>query len=210
MAGFWHLTFYSLLLACISRKVTGATAQNFGQMRDHLTEIKLCRQRYPALRYWTRRGIKIPMGFLMLLALGGWSAPGTPQAANAIEEINAEFHFLGAEDTLLLHEEEGKLSGQIDVYQNGDESDDVLSYDLRLGLRKNDRVEFKTAQVHRKYFRFSGAVQRGSGHAEKDADYIRLVGDLEIITVRGDSGEESVERKQVVLKSMSASEISDE
>jgi len=197
-------------MACITIKVTGATAQNFGQMRDHLTEIKLRRQRYPVLRHWARRGIKILMGFLVLLAFGGWSAPGRPQAANAIEEINAEFHFLGAEDTLLLHEEEGKLSGQIDVYQNGDESDDVLSYDLRLGLRKNDRVEFKTAQIHRKYFRFSGAVQRGSGHAEKDADYLRLVGDLEIITVRGDSGEESVERKQVVLKSMSASEISDE
>ena len=147
---------------------------------------------------------------LLPAILYAWNGPQAQQSKSEIDEINTEFHFLGPDDTLLVHEEEGNVKGQIDVYQNGDESDDVLSFDLRLGLRKNDRVEFKTAQIHRKYFRFSGAVQRGSGHAEKDADYLRLVGDLEIITVRGDSGEESVERKQVVLKSMSASEISDE
>jgi hypothetical protein len=165
---------------------------------------------YPALRHWARQGIKVLLGSLVLLVLGAWSAPRAQQAGNKIEEINTEFRFLGAEDTLLLHEEEGKLSGQIDVYQNNDESDDVLTYDLTLGSRKNDHVEFKTAEIHRKYYRFNGAAERGSGHEEKDADHLRLIGDLEIITVRGDSGEESVERKQVVLKSLSASEISDE
>lgn len=127
-----------------------------------------------------------------------------------IDEINTEFHFLGPDDTLLVHEEEGKLKGQIDVYQNDDESDTVLSYSLTIGTRKDDHVEFKTAEIHRKYYRFSGAIERGAGHEEKDADYLRLVGELQVITVKGDSCEESVERKQVVLKSLSADEISDE
>lgn len=165
---------------------------------------------YPALRPWARKGKTILLGFLVLMVLGAWSAPRPQEAGNKIDEINTEFRFLGPQDTLLLHEEEGKLSGQIDAYQNSDESDDILTYDLTLGSRKNDHVEFKTAEIHRKYFRFSGAVERGSGHEEKDADYLRLVGNLEIISVHGDSGEESVERKQVVLKSLSASEISNE
>jgi len=127
-----------------------------------------------------------------------------------IDEINTEFHFLGPDDTLLIHEEEGRLKGKIDVYQNDDESDTVLSYSLTLGERKDDHVEFKTAEIHRKYYRFNGSIQRGAGHEEKDGDYLRLVGELQIITVNGDTREESVERKQVVLKSLSAEEISDE
>ncbi len=133
-----------------------------------------------------------------------------PQAKSDIDEINTEFHFLGEDDTLLIHEEEGRLKGQIDVYQGEEESDTVLSYAITIGTRKNDHVEFKTSKIHQKYYRFSGDVVRGSGHEDKDADYLRVVGELQIIQVNPDSGEESVERKQVVLKSLSASEISDE
>lgn len=174
-----------------------------------MDNIFSCHQ-YPTLRGWAKQGGQFLLGLLILLALGTWSAPGAQQAGKEIDEINTEFRFLGPQDTLLLHEEEGKLSGQIDEYENSDESDDILTYDLTLGSRKDDHVEFKTAEIHRKYFRFSGAVERGLGHEEKDADYLRLTGDLEIITVHGDSGEESVERKPVVFKSLSASEMSDQ
>lgn len=148
--------------------------------------------------------------FLLPFAFYATSAPRAALSKSAIDEINTEFHFLGPDDTLLIHEEEGRLKGQIDAYQNADESDTVLSYSLTIGTRKEDHVEFKTEEIHRKYYRFSGAIVRGSGHEEKDADYLRLVGELQIITVNGDTGEESVERKQVVLKSLSADEISDE
>ena len=170
----------------------------------------ICRKQYAALLRQASRSIIFVLGFLVPLALGVPIAVRAQQAGNEIEEINTEFRFLGAQDTLLLHEEERRLSGQIDEYQSADESDDILTYDLTLGSRRNDHVEFKTAQIHRKYYRFTGNIQRGSGHEEKDADYLRLVGDLEIIKVRGEGGEESVERKQVILKSMSASEISGE
>lgn len=186
------------------------TAQKFGRKWVHWMVNIFRHLQYSALRRRARQGRKVFLSSLVLILLGAWSAQGAQQAGKEIEEINTEFRFLGPQDTLLLHEEEGKLSGQIDAYQNSDESDDILTYDLTLGSRKNDHVEFKTAAIHRKYYRFSGSVERGSGHEEKDADYLRLTGDLEIITVRGDSGEESVERKQVVLKSLSASEISDE
>jgi hypothetical protein len=138
-----------------------------------------------------------------------WSGTGAQQAKEQIDDINSEFHFIGEDDTLLIHEEEGRLKGQIDVFQNGEESDTILSFPITIGTRKNDHVEFKTGTIHRKYYRFAGAVERGSGRKEKDADYLRLVGDLEIITVNGDTGQESVLRKHVVFKSLSASEMAD-
>jgi hypothetical protein len=148
--------------------------------------------------------------FLLSLALCATSVPSAAQSRSAIDEINTEFHFLGPDDTILIHEEEGRLKGQIDAYQDDDESDTVLSYAFTIGQRKNDHVEFKTAEIHRRYYRFSGTVVRGSGQDEKDEDYLRLVGELQIITVDGSTGKESVVKKQVELKSLSADEISDE
>lgn len=137
------------------------------------------------------------------------SGPGAQQGKEQIDDINSEFHFVGEDDTLLIHEEEGRLKGQIDVFQNDEESDTILSYPITIGTRKNDHVEFKTGTIHRKYYRFAGTVERGSGHKGKDADYLRLVGDLEIITVNGETGQESVLRKHVLFKSLSASEMAD-
>jgi len=147
---------------------------------------------------------------LLLVLLFSSSGPQAQQAKSEIDEVNTEFHFLGPDDTLLIHEEEGNIKGQIDVYQNDEESDTVLSYTITIGSRKVDHVEFKTAKVHRKYYRFAGELLRGTGRREKDADYLRLVGDLEIITIKGEAGQESVERKPVILKSLSASEKADE
>jgi hypothetical protein len=123
-----------------------------------------------------------------------------------IEDITGKYHFLSADDKLAILEEEGKLKGYIDVYQGEEESDAILSYPITLGSRKRDRVEFKTGKIHQKYYRFTGAAERGSGHEQADPDYLRLVGDLEIVTVRSDSGQEAVERRRVILKSMGKSE----
>ncbi len=134
---------------------------------------------------------------------------GTPKAIGAedeIQDITGKYHFLTADDTLAVLEEEGVLKGYIDVYQGEDESDAVLSYTILQGSRKKDHVEFRTNEIHRKYYRFTGKVERGAGHQDADADYLRLVGDLEIITVKGDKGEESVERKRVIFKSFGKSE----
>ena len=123
------------------------------------------------------------------------------QESEEIQDISGNYTFLTAEDNLGLLEEEGKLKGDVDVLQGEDESDAVLSYSISLGWRKKNQVEFKTSKIHQKYYRFSGVVQRGSGREERDPDYLRLVGDLETITVNPESGEEVAQRKHVMFKS---------
>ena len=135
---------------------------------------------------------------------------GARPASDDIEDITGKYHFLSADDRLAILEEEGKLKGYIDVYQGEEESDAVLSYPIALGWRKKDHVEFKTGKIHQKYYRFTGAAERGSGHEQTDPDYLRLVGDLESVTVRGDSGQEAVERRRVVFKSMGKSEAAED
>jgi hypothetical protein len=94
--------------------------------------------------------------------------------------------------------------------QGEEESDVVLSYPITIGTRQNNHVEIKTGTIHRKYYRFSGTVERGSGHKPKDADYLRLVGDVEIISVSGETHQETSVTKHVIMKSLSASEMAEE
>lgn len=137
-------------------------------------------------------------------------AAGRPQASEEIQDITGNYQFLSADDTLGILEEDGKLKGYVDVYQGEEESDAVLSYTIIRGLRKKDHVEFRTSQIHRKYYRFSGRVERGRGHEEGDPDYLRLVGDVEIVTVKGESGEETVQRMHMILKSLGKHEREEE
>jgi hypothetical protein len=148
-----------------------------------------------------------PVGATLVVALLGHSSA---QATENIDDITGKYHFLSADDTLGLLEEEGKLKGYIEILQGEEESDAVLSYDIILGSRKKDHVEFKTNTIHRRYYRFSGKVERGAGHQPADPDYLRLVGDLETVTVKGDSGQESVEKKHLTLKSFGKSERNEE
>jgi hypothetical protein len=148
-----------------------------------------------------------PVGVTLVVAPGG-RCPA--QGAENIDDITGKYHFLSPDDTLGILEEEGKLKGYIEVLQGEEESDAVLSYDIVSGSRKNDRVEFKTNTIHRKYYRFSGKVQRGAGHQPDDPDYLRLVGELETVTVKGESGQESVERRHLILKSFGKSERNEE
>ena len=134
------------------------------------------------------------------------NAAGPQQGSEEIQDITSQYHFLLPEDTLALLEEEGKLHGYIDVYQGEEESDTVLSYNITIGWRKKDHVEFKTNKIHQKYYRFSGSVQRGNGHEENEPDYLRLIGDLEVITEKAGTGQEAVERVHVVFKSLGKAE----
>jgi hypothetical protein len=140
---------------------------------------------------------------LTLLSAGRLNAQ---DKVGEIDDISGKYHFLTADDTLALLEEEGKLKGYIDVYQGEEESDALLSYPITLGWRKKERAEFKTGKIHQKYYRFEGTAQRGEAHDPKDPDYLRLVGDLQIVSVKPETGEEMVQRVQVVFKSMGRAE----
>jgi len=150
--------------------------------------------------------------WLLIAALVAISGPGLKarQDEGSISDLTGKYHFISADDTLGLLDEEGKLKGYVDVYQGEEESDEILSYQIVEGSRQKNRVEFRTNKIHRKYYRFSGTVERGAGHAEGDPDYLRLVGDLEIITVKGDSGEEAVQRMRTILKSFGKGERAEE
>lgn len=143
---------------------------------------------------------------LVLLAAAGSGRDAPQNSSEDIQDITNKYHFLSADDTLGLLEEEGKLKGYIDVFQGEDESDTVLSYQITLGWRKKDRVEFKTGKIHQKYYRFVGTVQRGKGGEEKDPDYLRLVGELEIVTGSAETGQDTARKMKVVFKSMGKAE----
>ena len=125
---------------------------------------------------------------------------------HAVDDITAKYHFLSIDDTLAILEEEGNLKGYVEVRQDEQESDDFLNYNIVDGTHKKSHVEFRTNKIHGRYYRFTGDVQRGTGHKDGDPDYLRLIGDVEIITVKadvatGNSTQEAVQRMRVLLKS---------
>jgi len=147
-------------------------------------------------------------GWLAVLAVA-LLAGGTLEAqeeSQTVDDMTAKYHFLSADDTLAILDEEGRLKGYIEVAQPEEESDDILSYDIVEGSREKNHVKFRTNKIHGKFYRFSGTVERGKGHEEKDPDYFRLTGDLEIVTVNGETGKQTVQTVRVVLRSFGKSE----
>lgn len=147
-----------------------------------------------------------PCVTVLILFLFSWNVLSAKEESGVIQDITGQYHFLSADDTLGLLEEEGKLKGYIDVYMGEEESDAVLEYQILQGAREKEKVEFRTNRIHQKYYRFLGEVQRGAGHEVSDPDYLRLVGDLETVSVKGDTGEEFVQRLHVIFKSLGKNE----
>lgn len=161
------------------------------------------------------RGIRLAeaLGWVLGLALILLAGNGlrAQDQAPPIDDITAKYHFLSPEDTLAILDEEGRLKGYIEVAQPEEESDDVLTYDIQDGSsRTKTRVQFHTNRIHGKLYRFSGTVERGKGSEEKDPDYLRLIGNLDTVTVNGDTGKETVHTVRVILKSLGKSERSDD
>jgi hypothetical protein len=127
-----------------------------------------------------------------------------------IDDITAKYHFLSPDDTLAILDEEGRLKGYIEAAQPEEESDEFLNYDIVDGSRKKTQVQFRTNKIHARFFRFSGTVERGKGHEEKDSDYLHLTGKLEIVTVNMETGQEKVQVLQVTFKSIGKSERPDD
>ena len=144
-------------------------------------------------------------GLVALLAAVPCLARAPGQADQNVPDMSGEYEFTQAEDTLGILEEEGKLKGYIDVAQGADESDEVLTYQIILGTRSSNHVEFKTNKIHEKYYHFTGAVERGGGHTERDPDFLRLAGDLETVKIDSETGQEHVERRRETFRWKGAS-----
>jgi hypothetical protein len=147
------------------------------------------------------------LAVVLLIAGGGVRAQDDDRA---LEDITAKYHFISTDDTLAILDEEGRLKGYIEVTQPEEESDDVLNYDIVEGSHKKNHVEFRTNRIHGKFYRFSGTVERGKGHEPKDSDYLHLIGDLDIVTLNGETGKEAVRTVRVYLKSCGKSERPEE
>jgi len=158
------------------------------------------------LHHCARAGnLKEMSSFKPILALVFSVVALLPPAAFPKEEMlpdmTGSYEFLSEDNTLAVLEEEERLSGYIDILEGGDEDGIILTYTLN-GTRKVNQVEFKTKTIHRIYYRFSGKLLRGEGKTENDPDFLRVAGTLETVTVNGETGEESVERTAVVLRSL--------
>jgi hypothetical protein len=127
-----------------------------------------------------------------------------------VDDVTAKYHFLSADDTLAILDQEGRLKGYIEVTQPADESDDILSYDIVEGSRQKNHVEFRTNRIHGKYYRFSGTAERGKGHEEKESDYLHLAGSLDVVTVNAETGKESVLVMRLTFKSIGKAERPDD
>lgn len=160
------------------------------------------------------RASNILVGFAGLAILAAAVLSARPLEAQEdserVVDMTSKYHFLSADDTLAILDEEGRLKGYVEVAQPEEESDDVLNYDILEGSRKKTHVEFRTNKIHGKYYRFSGTVERGKGHEEKDPDYLHLTGDVDIVTVNTETGKEAVQTVRVTLKSFGKSERPDD
>jgi len=157
------------------------------------------------------RKIANSIGWLAIVAIIG-ATSGSLRAQTeerAIDDITAKYHFLSTDDTLAILDEEGRLKGYIEVHQDDQESDDFLNYNIVDGVRKKTHVEFRTNKIHGRYYRFTGDVERGAGHKDGDPDYLRLVGDIEMVSVKSDTGQEAIQRVRVLLKCFGKSERED-
>jgi hypothetical protein len=142
---------------------------------------------------------RLALTILTAISVRGLAAALAPQGSD-VPDMSGDYEFLSAENTLGILEEEGKLKGYIDVAQGEEESDTVLTFQIVQGTRQGDRVQFKTAKIHERYYRFSGAVERGRGRSDKDPDFLRLVGDLETIQADPATGQEHVEARHETFK----------
>src|SRR5487761_729215 len=148
--------------------------------------------------FWAKR-LGVIVGIFLVAQAANAKKKVAPQA---IPDMTGKYHFLSPDDVVGILEEEGKLKGYIDVYQGQDESDAILSYQISIGTRSGNNVEFRTRKIHEKYYRFTGTVERGKGAKEGDPDYLRLVGELQTKTSNSVTGKDDVQTQQVILKSI--------
>lgn len=144
---------------------------------------------------------KVAWAILILAVL---TAAGSLQAqspASQIQDITGNYDFLKPYNTLAILQEDQMLKGYIDVLQGESASDAVFSYNLTIGERKGNHIEFRTSVIHEKYYRFSGTVQRGKGKEKGDPDYLELVGELQTIQNNSVTNQKKVDRQKVVFKS---------
>jgi len=151
----------------------------------------------PAPGFWLTAATVIAI----ISTFAAWGKLQAQTPGSAIPDITGNYDFLNPYNTLAILQEDQMLKGYIDVLQGESASDSVFSYQITIGERKGDHIEFRTSKIHEKYYRFSGTVQRGKGKKKGDPDYLELVGELQTIESNSVTNQDTVVRTQVIFKS---------
>ncbi len=145
--------------------------------------------------------LTIALAIAIIATFATWSTLQAQTPGSAIPDITGNYDFLKPYNTLAILQEDQMLKGYINVLQGESASDSVFSYNITVGERKGNHIEFRTSVIHEKYYRFSGTVQRGKGETKGDPDYIELAGELQTIEYNSVTNQQNVKRQQVVFKS---------
>ncbi len=145
-------------------------------------------------QFWSAAAL---LGFAVL---AGAAVSFAQSTGNTVPDMSGRYDFLTSENTLAILQEDTTLKGYIDVWQGPHASDTIFSYNLTIGSRRGNQVEFRTQKIHEKYYRFSGTVERGKGKAPGDADYLELTGELETVTANSVTNQKQTERQRVIFK----------
>ena len=126
------------------------------------------------------------------------------QQKREIEDITGRYSFLKPDDLLGILDEDGELRGFIEILQEDDESDDIFSYTITRGVRKDNQINFKTDTIHGITYRFSGKVQISKKRNPTQRGFMLLVGTIQIEKNKFLDGKGITEERKVVLESLAS------
>ena len=111
---------------------------------------------------------------LLAITVAGQQPPSSPKTPG---DVSGMYTFLQDGEFVQLSVQDGRLSGFISRYEDGDKSQFVDQFFSKASLNGTD-LSFKTKIVHGVWFEFKGRVERGPGKVRSDEGYYVVRGDL--------------------------------
>ncbi len=105
------------------------------------------------------------------------SAQQAPSSDKTPDDLSGMYTFLQDGEFVQLSVQEGRLSGFVSRYEDGDKSLFVDHFFSEATLKGLD-LGFKTKTVHGVWFEFQGRIERGPGKVRRDEGYYVVRGTL--------------------------------
>jgi hypothetical protein len=136
-------------------------------------------------------------------AYGQNSSPDrSPQArATSADDISGMYTFLREGEFVQITVEEGKLSGFVSRYGDGDSDKDAfLDQFFTKASLEGKKISFTTKPVHGTWFEFNGAIARGDGQSRDKEGFWVIKGVLKKFS-QDENKHVDVKSREVTLKS---------
>lgn len=157
----------------------------------------------PCMFSWRRASaLGVVVGMIVLAMVFGQGTKLDAQSVKPKTSNITGYYQFSFGDTLALLDQHGNIEGHVDVFQPQEKPKPVLSYNITAGSVRRNHLEFQTQEIYGKHYHFSGKVERGVGKEPGDYDYLRLAGNLEMITSNSATGKTKVDRQHIVFKSL--------